>query len=103
MTPAISQKHRANSSTILQRIVINDRTAVADCIDTYGNLIWAMARKLTDSSSEAENAVLEIFIDIWRDAELFESNDWDERDFIVKIALRRLLKLSKFKQKIQQY
>ncbi len=52
---------KTKSLTILQRIKNKDRTAVQDCIDAYGNLVWAMARKYTASTDEAEAATQEIF------------------------------------------
>ncbi len=57
------------TSTILRRIAEKDKTAVKDCIDTYGNFIWALARKFTASREIAEAATEEIFVDIWRYSE----------------------------------
>ncbi len=57
---------KTETSTILQRIAERDKTAVEDCIDAYGDFIWALARKFTASTEEAEAATEEIFIDIWR-------------------------------------
>jgi len=95
MASAAAQKHSANPLTIIQRVAINDRTAFAECIDVYGNLIWALARNATDSTDEAENAVREIFIDIWRFAGRFEIAGLDERIFIMTIARRSLLNFLK--------
>jgi len=79
-------------STILQRIAERDKTAVKDCIDTYGNFIWALARKLTHSREEAEAATEEIFIDIWQYCERSRSTQSTEKKLIAMIALRRLIK-----------
>ena len=49
------------SLTILKRIVEADESAVENCIDTYANLIWAMAREHIDSLEEAEIITREIF------------------------------------------
>jgi len=57
---------KTETSTILRRIAERDKTAVKDCIDAYGNLIWALARKLTRSCEEAE-AVTEKFLLIFGD------------------------------------
>lgn len=78
--------------TIIQRIAEKDRTAVADCVDTYGNFIWALARKFTNSPEEAEAAVQEIFIDIWRYAERADKAQSPENMLIALIARRRLIK-----------
>ena len=78
--------------TILQRIADKDQTAVTDCVDTYGNFIWALARKFTHSRTEAETAVQEIFIDIWRYAERVDKTQSTENMLIALIARRRLVK-----------
>ena len=84
---------KTETSTILRRIAEKDKTAVKDCVDTYGNFIWALARKLTASTEEAEAATEEIFIDIWRYCEERARNTQSiEKKLIAMIALRRLIK-----------
>ncbi len=83
---------KTKSLTILQRIENKDRTAVQDCIDAYGNLIWALARKFTASTDEAEAATLEIFRDIWRYSERGDKLQSAEDMVISQIARRRLIR-----------
>ncbi len=74
---------------ILQRLAQSDKSAIQDCIDKYGSLIWAFAITKTTSLEEAEILTLEIFKDIWKYAERFDSNRCDETAFISVIAHRR--------------
>ncbi len=83
-----------DSSSVLQRVAQGDRTAVKKCIDNYGNLIWSMAKKFTDSVEDAEAVTSEIFLNIWRYAERFEQTDFDELLFITLIARRQIRKYS---------
>ncbi len=83
--------------TIFQRVAERDKTAVKDCIDTYGNYIWALARKFTTSLEAAEAATEGIFIDIWQYAERLDKNQSDEKLLISLIARRRLNKLPRSK------
>ena len=83
---------KTKSSTILQRIENKDRTAVRDCIEAYGNFIWALAKKFTASTEEAEAATLEIFQDIWRYSERGDKRQSAEDMVISQIARRRLIK-----------
>jgi len=78
--------------TILQRIAKKDKTAVKDCVDTYGNFIWALARKFTRSPEEAEAATQEIFTDIWRYTERADRPQSSEDMLVAMIARRRLIK-----------
>lgn len=93
-TWAITEKttRKTEPATILQRIARKDRTAAADCVDNYGNFIWALAKKFTASREEAEAAVLEIFVDIWRYAESGDGLQSAEKDLIALIARRRLIR-----------
>ena len=83
---------KKKSLTILQRIENKDKTAVKDCVDAYGNFVWALARKFTESREEAEAAVQEIFIDIWRYTERADKPPSAENLLIALIAKRRLIK-----------
>lgn len=88
-TPTIE---KPNSLTILQRIAEKDRTAVVDCVNTYGDFIWTLAQKFTDSTEEAEAAAEKIFLDIWRYAERGGKIRLAENLLITRISLRRLMK-----------
>lgn len=77
---------------IFQRIARKEKNAVKDCVDAYGNFIWALARKFTASREEAEAAVQEIFIDIWQYAERADQSQSAENILISMIARRRLIK-----------
>jgi len=86
---------KTETSTILRRIAERDKTAVKDCIDAYGNFIWALARELTRSREEAEAATEKIFTDIWRYSEREGDTRPSEEKLIAMIALRRLIKSSR--------
>ncbi|MBX7222228.1 MAG: sigma-70 family RNA polymerase sigma factor [Blastocatellia bacterium] len=77
--------------SILERIALGEKQAVQDCLDTYGNLIWALARKLSPNPADAEDAVQEIFIDLWKHAARFDAQQASETTFVAMIARRRLI------------
>ena len=76
---------------ILQRITEGDQTAVQDCLDTYGGLVWSLARRMLPDANEAEDAVQEIFIDIWKNAGRFDEKQASETTFVAMISRRRLI------------
>lgn len=76
---------------ILQRIASGDRTAVDACLKTYGGLVWSIARKMLRNTEEAEDAVQEIFIDVWKNADRFDPTRASETTFVAMIARRRLI------------
>lgn len=85
------------SHTILQRIGQAERSAVKDCVHTYGNLVWALAKKFAESSEEAEQAAVDIFNDIWARAAFYDLAKCTEENYILQIAVRRLIKPSTYR------
>ncbi|MEM9599311.1 MAG: sigma-70 family RNA polymerase sigma factor [Acidobacteriota bacterium] len=78
-------------STILQRVAAGDGRAVQECIDTYGGLIWSMARKKGLGQQDSEDIVQEIFIELWKSAERFDPSQASETAFVAMITRRRLI------------
>lgn len=79
------------AQAILKRIANGDATAVQDCLDTYGGLVWSLARRMLRNSDDAEDIVQEIFVDVWKNAERFDSEQSSETTFIAMIARRRII------------
>ncbi len=79
------------AQAILKRIAAGDKTAVQDCLDTYGGLVWSLARRLSPDVADAEDAVQEIFIDVWKNAARFDETQASETTFVALIARRRLI------------
>ena len=79
------------AEAILKRIASGDTSAVSSCLDQYGGLVWSIARKMLRSTDDAEDAVQEIFIDIWKNAERFDEKLSSETTFVAMIARRRII------------
>ncbi len=60
-------------------------------MDRYGGLVWSLARRFLYSSNEAEDAVQEIFLDLWKHAGRFDPNVAAEATYVAMIARRRLI------------
>lgn len=79
------------SMSILERIAAGDRGAVNECLDRYGDLVWSLARRYLRNGADAEDAVQDIFIDVWGSAARYDRNIASEVAFISTIARRRLI------------
>jgi RNA polymerase sigma-70 factor (ECF subfamily) len=77
--------------SVLERVAGGDPFAVRECIDRYGALVWSLARRLSRTAVDAEDATQEIFLDIWRSAARFDASQGSEGVFIAMIARRRLI------------
>lgn len=81
----------ADTPGILQRVASGDAAAVRECLDRFGGLVWSLARRLTPTASEAEDAVQEIFIDVWKSSGRYDPSIASETAFVAMIARRRLI------------
>ena len=79
------------TQSVLQRIAQGDKSAVEECLKTYGGLVWSLARRMSPKTEEAEDAVQEIFIEIWKNAGRFDDGQSSETTFVAMIARRRLI------------
>ena len=86
--------------TILQRVAAGDSPAVEECLGKYGALVWSIARKLCPNYADAEDAVQEVFIEVWRHAGRFDPQVASEGTYITMIARRRLI--DRFRRRSRQ-
>ncbi len=84
------------AQAVLQRIAAGDANAVQDCLKAYGGLVWSLARRMLRNSDDAEDAVQEIFVDIWKNAGRFDAAQSSETTFVAMIARRRLIDRIRF-------
>ena len=81
---------------ILQKIAAGDRASVEECLKRYSGLVWSLARRMLRNSDDAEDAVQEIFFDVWKNAAKFDESQSSETTFIAMIARRRLIDRIRF-------
>jgi RNA polymerase sigma-70 factor (ECF subfamily) len=79
------------TDSVLTRIGRGEAGAVSACVDQFGPLVWALARRLSPTSADAEDAVQEIFLDLWKSASRFDPQQGSEKVFVTTIARRRLI------------
>lgn len=91
MTSPTSERLSPADEPLLPRIAAGDRLAVNACIRRYGPLVWSMARRFSATTTDAEDAVQEIFMDLWASAARFDANRGPERVFVTLLARRRLI------------
>lgn len=82
---------------LLGKVARGEPGAVRACVDQYGALVWSLALKRTRTRDEAEDAVQEIFLDLWRSAKRFDPSLSSEAGFIALIARRRLIDMARKK------
>ncbi len=92
---SLQEASRVVSASILQRIASGDGAAVEECIEQYGALVWSLARRYSlaggGTMADAEDAVQDIFIALWENANRFDASVASETTFVGMIARRRLI------------
>lgn len=81
---------RQTPAPVLPGVAAGDRRAVARCLERYGGLVYALAKR-TLPPAEAEEAVQEIFVELWQLAARFDPTRGSEQAFVVTLARRRLI------------
>jgi RNA polymerase sigma-70 factor (ECF subfamily) len=96
-------KELSLQESVLTRIAQGDPSAVEDCIERYGGLVWSLARRLSTSRADAEDGVQEVFVEIWKNADRYRGEIGSEATFIAMIARRRLIdRLRKNRRTLEQ-
>lgn len=54
------------ASPLLHRAAQNDAAAVKAVLETYGGLVWSLARRFCINQADAEDAVQEVFLRLFR-------------------------------------
>ncbi|MBL8823252.1 MAG: sigma-70 family RNA polymerase sigma factor [Planctomycetia bacterium] len=76
---------------LLPRIARGEQSAVAECLSRYGGMVWSLARRFLGDATEAEDAVQDIFVELWKNADRYNSALSSEATFITMVARRRLI------------
>jgi RNA polymerase sigma-70 factor (ECF subfamily) len=79
------------TASVLPRIAAGDPAAVPDCIARYGGLVWSLARRFLGNAADAEDAVQDVFIELWKNAARFDPARSAEPTYVTMIARRRLI------------
>lgn len=76
---------------LLARSAQGDAAAVRACIARFGPLVWSLARRLSPTSADAEDAAQEIFVDLWAHGGRYDPSRASEETFVAMVARRRLI------------
>ncbi|MBK7403692.1 MAG: sigma-70 family RNA polymerase sigma factor [Phycisphaerales bacterium] len=83
----------SGSDSLLDQIASGTPGSAEALLDRYGGLVWSLARRSCSDRAEAEDAVQEIMLDVWRCAKQgrFDPAKGSDTTFVAMIARRRLI------------
>lgn len=76
---------------LLQQVAAGDADAARRCVQEFGPLVWSIARRHSRSDADAEDAVQDVFLSLWKSAGRFDPARSSEAGFVAMIARRRLI------------
>jgi RNA polymerase sigma-70 factor (ECF subfamily) len=82
---------RAKEQSLLERIANGEREAVDLCIERYSGLVWSLAGRFIHNPADAEEAVQDVFMELWTNAGRFDASKAGEATWVSLVARRRLI------------
>lgn len=76
---------------LMRRVAAGDEQAMAELYDRFGPLVFKVAWQFQPSHAEAEDAVQEIFVRLWRTADRFDPRRAKLVTWVMLIARRHLI------------
>lgn len=76
---------------LMHRVAAGDEEAIAELYDRFGSLVYKVAWQFQPSHAEAEDAVQEIFVRLWRTADRFDPRRAKLVTWVMLIARRHLI------------
>ncbi len=87
----VASRERLARLSPIERAAKGEPGAARACLDAYGSVVWGIARRLSASQADAEDAVQEVFVDIWKNAHRFDRDVASDVAFVAMLARRRLI------------
>ncbi|MBC22651.1 MAG: hypothetical protein CMJ32_01885 [Phycisphaerae bacterium] len=77
--------------TLMQRVASGDEAAVADLYDRFGPLVFKAACQVLPTRAEAEDAVQEVFVRLWKTADRYDPRRAKLVTWVILIARRHMI------------
>lgn len=81
----------AIDKSLMNRVAANEESAVAELYDRFGSLVFRMSLQAMPSRAEAEDAVQEIFVRLWRTAGRYDEERAALVTWVMLISRRHLV------------
>lgn len=76
---------------LMRRVAENDEAAIAELYDRFGRLVYRLAFQMTPTRADAEDAVQDIFVRLWRTAGKYDVERAALSTWIVLLSRRYLV------------
>jgi RNA polymerase sigma-70 factor, ECF subfamily len=76
---------------LMQRVAANEEEAVAELYDRFGSLVYRMAYQAMPTRADAEDAVQEVFVRLWKTAKRYDPKRAALVTWVMLISRRHLV------------
>ena len=76
---------------ILTDVASGKPDGVEACLRQFTGPVWNLARRYLNNDSDAEDAIQDIFVDLWKSASRFDPSLGSAMTFVMTLARRRLI------------
>ncbi|MFG0306627.1 MAG: RNA polymerase sigma factor [Phycisphaerales bacterium JB040] len=77
--------------TVLERVASQEDGAFDELTRQFGGLVWTLSRRMCPTRQDAEDAMQDIFLEVWKSAGRYDPRQGSEATFVATIARRRLI------------
>jgi len=85
------QNDKAADLELMQRVAAEDEGAVGELYDRFGSLVYRMAYQTMPTREEAEDAVQEVFVRLWKTADRYDPSRAALVTWVLLITRRHLV------------
>ncbi len=68
----LTDSEPVNDLDLVHRVALRDETALAELFDRYSSLLLALSRRIVTETSDAEEILQEVFLQVWNQAERYD-------------------------------
>lgn len=72
--PGTQAPNNPDEAALIERICSRDETAMAEMYDRYSGIVYGVALRVLGDATAAEDVLQEIFLQLWRNPQAFDSN-----------------------------
>ncbi|CAN5432982.1 MAG: RNA polymerase sigma factor [Actinomycetota bacterium] len=88
--------------TLVERLVARDEEALREAIETYGGVVFGMAKRIVNDPNLAEEVAQDTFLSLWRRPGAFDSRKGALGSFLVGVARNKSVDLVRREESVRR-
>jgi len=86
-----TQMPNLDEAALIERIRSGDESAMADMYDRYSGIVYGVALRVLGNTTAAEDVLQEVFLQLWRNPQVFDANRGKLPAWLAVIARNRAI------------